>query len=284
MEALLQMKPGQWEWLKAAAITVALRIVAVILVLVIGFRLVKFIERRMLKNRSWLKMDPTLQSFLRSFLRMGLKFLVVVVAIYAAGVEMSSFVAIIGAAGLAVGLALQGSLSNLAGGVLIIALRPFKVGDYIDVASQSGTVSEIGLFYTWLTTLDNRAVILPNAAVSGSTLVNYGIYPTRRADFKFSAAYGADSAEVRRVLMETVKADSRILSTPEPFVKMSGHGASSVEYTVRVWANVSEYWDVYFDMFEAVKTAFDAHGIEIPYPQMVVHSEKGCVHGDGPTA
>jgi small conductance mechanosensitive channel len=201
---------------------------------------------------------------------MGLKLLVIVTAIYTAGVEMTTFVAVIGAAGLAVGLALQGSLSNLAGGVLIIALRPFKVGDYVEGASQSGTVTEIGLFYTHLTTPDNKAVIIPNSNMANSSLVNYGVFPTRRVDLDFSVSYNSQIKLVKEVIMEVVSKNVMIMKDPEPFIRLARHGASSLDFKLRVWVKSEDYWDVYFTLIEDVKEAFDFAGIEIPYPHLVI--------------
>jgi len=256
--------------LKLIGINFGLKILSVLAVLIIGFKIVNFIEKKIIRNREWKKIDPTLQSFTRSFMRMGLKMLVIVTAIYTAGVEMTTFVAVIGAAGLAVGLALQGSLSNLAGGVLIIALRPFKVGDYIEGVGQSGTVTEIGLFYTHLTTPDNRAVIIPNANIANSELVNYGIYPTRRVDLDISTSYQTNIELVKAVISEVVNKNTLILKDPLPFVRLSDHADSVLKFKVRVWVKSEDYWDTYFALMEGIKMAFDEAGIEIPYPQLVV--------------
>lgn len=256
--------------IKKIGLDLGVKLLMVLLVLLIGFKLVTILEKQLIKNRGWVKVDPTLQSFLRSFIKMGLKLLVIVTAIYTAGVEMTTFVAVIGAAGLAVGLALQGSLSNLAGGVLIIALRPFKVGDYVEGAGQSGTVTEIGLFYTHLTTPDNKAVIIPNSNMANSSLVNYGVFPTRRVDLDFSVSYNTQIKLVKSVILEVIEKNSMILMDPEPFIRLSKHGSSSLDFKVRVWVKSEDYWDVYFTLIEDVKEAFDVAGIEIPYPHLVV--------------
>lgn len=260
--------------LKRIGLDLGTKFLMVVIVLIVGFKIVSFIEKRMMKNRSWIKIDPTLQSFLRSFTKMALKMLVIVTAIYTAGVEMTTFVAVIGAAGLAIGLALQGSLSNLAGGVLIIALRPFRVGDYVEGSGQSGTVTEIGLFYTHLTTPDNKAVIIPNASIANSSLVNYGIFPTRRVDLDFSVAYNSSIKLVKQVILDVVERNPMILNDPEPFIRLAKHGASSLDFKLRVWVNSPDYWDVYFTLLEDVKEAFDLAGIEIPYPHMVVQQSR----------
>ncbi|HAS72517.1 MAG TPA: mechanosensitive ion channel protein MscS [Clostridiales bacterium UBA8960] len=256
--------------LKKIGLEMGTKFIMVLAVLVIGFKIVSFIEHRVMKNRSWIKIDPTLQSFLKSFMKIALKMMVIVTAIYSAGVEMTTFVAVIGAAGLAIGLALQGSLSNLAGGVLIIGLRPFKVGDYVEGAGQAGTVTEIGLFYTHLTTPDNKAVIIPNASIANSSLVNYGVFPTRRVDLDFSVAYHSQIKLVKSVILDVVERNELIMKDPEPFIRLAKHGASSLDFKLRVWVKSTDYWDVYFTLLEEVKDAFDLAGIEIPYPHVVV--------------
>lgn len=266
------------EWisqLKIIGLSFGIKLITVLAVLIIGFKIVSIIEHRMTKMKSYLKIDPTLQSFLKSFSKMGLKLLVIVTAIYTAGVEMTTFVAVIGAAGIAIGLALQGSLSNLAGGVLIIALRPFKVGDYIEGAGKAGSVTEIGLFYTHLTTPDNIAIIIPNANMANSALVNYGVFPTRRVDLEFSVAYQTSITVVKNVITEVTNQHPLILKEPEPFVRLANHGASSLDFKVRVWVQASDYWEVYFSLLEQVKEAFDHASIEIPYPHLsIINQEK----------
>ena len=259
--------------IKLIGVDLGIRVISVLLVLIIGFRIVRFIEKRIMKNRSWVKTDPTLQSFLRSFMKMGLKLLVIVTAIYTAGIEMTSFVAVIGAAGLAVGLALQGSLSNLAGGVLIIALRPFRVGDYIEGVGQSGTVTDIGLFYTHLTTPDNRAVIIPNASIANSSVVNYGIFPTRRVDLEIMVAHNAQIETVKAVIFEVISRNKMILDDPVPFVRLASHEAISLNFVVRVWVLSGDYWEVHFSMIEELKEAFNQAGIELPYPKFVINQK-----------
>ncbi len=259
--------------IKLIGIEFGLKIIMVLVVLIIGFKLVNFIEKRVVRNKLWVKMDPTLQSFLRSFFKFGLKMMVVVTAIYTAGVEMTSFVAIIGAAGLAVGLALQGSLSNLAGGVLIIALRPYKVGDYIEGVGQAGTVTDIGLFYTHLTTPDNRAIIIPNANIANSSLVNYGVFPTRRVDLEIAVSYQTQIKHFKSVIKEVVANNPLVLKEPEAFIRLAKHGSSSLNFYVRVWVNSVDYWEVYHTLMEDIKEALDKAGIEIPYPQLVLKQE-----------
>lgn len=262
---------NKWEIIGDKVIMFGLRAMIFVLILVLGFKLVKFINKKLRKKKSWVKMDPTLRTFVYSVTSGLLKLGVIAVAVVASGIETSSFFAVVGAAGVAIGLALQGSLSNLAAGVLIITNRPFRIGDYIDTAGTSGTVTEIGLFYTYLTTPDNKAVIIPNSSVTTSVITNYGIYTTRRLDFDFGVSYDSDTITVKRVLMEVANENKLILKDPEPFVAMTTHADSYVGYKLRVWVKAADYWDLYFEMHEAVKTAFDREGIDIPFPQLVLH-------------
>ncbi|MDD3298666.1 MAG: mechanosensitive ion channel, partial [Firmicutes bacterium] len=200
-----------------------------------------------------------------------LKALLVVAIISILGIETTSFVALFGAAGLAVGLAFQGSLSNFAGGVLILVTKPFKVGDYIEANGHSGTVEAIQILYTDLVTVDNKVIRIPNGSLSNASITNYSEKDTRRVDFQFGAGYEADPAKVVRVLTDIVANHPQALKEPEPFVRMSEHGDSAVIYTVRVWVKAADYWTVHFDVIEKVKQRFDEEGLSIPYPQMDVH-------------
>ncbi|MBF4694327.1 mechanosensitive ion channel family protein [Fusibacter ferrireducens] len=261
------------EAFKTSMMTLGFKALSGILILIIGFKVVNLIDYRLNRGKNFIKIDPTLKSFLSSATRMGLKGLVVITAILQLGVQITSFVAILGTAGLAVGLALQGSLSNLAGGVLIIFLRPFRVGDYIEGNGHAGTVRDIGLFYTHLTTPDNKAVIIPNSGLANSSLINYSEHSERRVDFDFGVSYDADIKTVKKVILEVIERNELILKTPEPFVRLANHGASSLDFKVRVWVASENYWDVFFTTQEEVKEAFDKAGIEIPYPHMVVQTQ-----------
>lgn len=261
------------ESLKLMVVQFGLKLILALLTLVIGFKVANFIENRLEKTKSWMKVDDTLQLFLGSAIRIGLKALVIISAILIAGVPMATFVTILGAAGLAIGLALQGSLSNLAGGVLIIALRPFHVGDYIDGAGFSGTVTEIGLFYTQMKTVDNKAIVIPNSKISSDAVVNYGYYPTRRLDIDFGVDYGSDIEHVKRTILDVINNHPMVLKDPEPFVRLGTHADSALVFKTRVWVNTADYWSLNFDLQEQVKEALDANGIEIPYPHVVVQQK-----------
>jgi small conductance mechanosensitive channel len=187
------------------------------------------------------------------------------------GIEMTSFVAILGAAGLAVGLALSGTLQNFAGGVMILAFKPFKVGDFIDAQGYMGTVSEIQIFNTILKTPDNKTIIIPNGGLSTSSMTNFSTEPKRRVDWTFGVGYGDDAEKTKAVLRKLIDEDSRILQDPEPFIALSELADSSVNFVVRAWVNAADYWAVFFDMNDKVYKTFDKEGLNIPYPQMDVH-------------
>lgn len=259
---------------KVILMDLGMNILAAFAIMVIGFKIIKMIDKHMNEAKNFVKIDPTLKSFLSSAMRMGLKALVIITAVYQLGIPMTSFVALIGAAGLAVGLALQGSLSNLAGGVLIIFLRPFKVGDFIEGGGHSGTVRDIGLFYTYLTTPDNRSVVIPNSGLSSSALINFSEHSERRVDFDFGVSYASDIKKVKGIILEVIERNELIFNEPAPFIRLAKHGASSLDFKVRVWTASENYWEVFFTMQEDIKEAFDAAGIEIPYPHMVIQTDR----------
>ncbi len=248
-----------------------LKIVTAIIILIIGLWIVKMIVNavgKVLKKRN---MDDSLQGFLRSLLGGLLKIMLVIAVLGHVGIEMTSFIAILGAAGLAIGMALSGTLQNFAGGVMILIFKPFKVGDVIDAQGYIGSVKEIQIFVTILKTPDNKTIIIPNGPLSTSSLTNYSTEATRRVDFTFGIGYGDDIDKAKSVLQGLIDADSRILKDPASFIAVSELADSSVNFTVRVWANAADYWGIFFDMNEAVKKAFDKEGISIPFPQTDVH-------------
>lgn len=219
-------------------------------------------------------MDPSLAPFLKSLISAVLKVMLLISVIGMVGVEATSFVAVLGAMGLAIGLALQGTLQNFAGGVIILLLKPFKVGDVIDAQGYIGSVHSIQIFNTYLKTPDNKTIIIPNGGLANSSMTNYSTEPRRRVDWTFGVGYGDSTEKTRETLMELIKADSRILSDPEPFIALSELGDSSVNFVVRVWVEASDYWGVNFDMNEKVYNKFNDAGLNIPYPQMDVHVHK----------
>lgn len=249
-------------------------VVAALLTLIVGLWIISMITKGMSKAMTKRNMDPSLRPFLKSLISTILKVMLFISVIGMVGIEATSFVAVLGAAGLAVGLALQGTLQNFSGGVIILLLKPFKVGDWIDTGSYAGTVHAIQIFNTFLKTPDNKTIIIPNGGLANSSLTNFSAEPRRRVDWTFGVAYGDSSQKTRDTLMELINADSRILRDPEPFIALSGLGDSSVNFVVRVWVEAADYWAVFFDMNEKVYNKFNEAGLNIPFPQMDVHLHK----------
>ena len=220
------------------------------------------------------KLDSTIVDFVSNMVRYAIVAFVIIAALGQIGVETTSFVAIVGAAGLAIGLALQGSLSNFASGVLIIALRPFKAGEYIEAAGTAGVVESVQIFSTTLTTADNKYVVVPNSSILSGNIINYSRKPTRRIDLVIGVSYSADLAKTKAVLEAVLAANSKVLPTPAPQVAVAELADSSVNLVVRPWVNGGDYWPVRFELMEAIKNGLDEAGIEIPFPQMDIHTDK----------
>ena len=270
-EITAMVNPEQFNALVEGASKFGLQIIAAIAVFIIGRwlarRLTEFLERGLKRAGT----DPTLVSFFRNIAYFGLLVLVIIAAVGQLGVQTTSFIAILGAAGLAVGLALQGSLANFAAGVLMIIFRPFKSGDFVEAAGTAGVVEEIQLFTTTMRTPDNKTIIIPNAQVTSDTITNYSARDTRRLDLVFGVSYTDDLDKVKRVIGEVLAEEPRLLKDPEPLVGLLELGDSSVNFAVRPWVKSSEYWPVFFDLQEAMKKRFDKEGISIPFPQRDVH-------------
>jgi small conductance mechanosensitive channel len=251
-----------------------LRLLGAIVVLVIGLWIIKILtkssQRLMIKS----KIDASLSSFLKSMIDILLKVLLIISVMSMMGIQMTSFIALLGAAGLAVGMALSGTLQNFAGGMMILIFKPFKVGDYINAQSHSGTVKEIQIFVTVLTTPDNKTIIIPNGPLSNSSLTNFSAQSKRRVNWSFGIAYGDDYDTAKKMLLNMMEKDKRILSNPEPFVALGELADSSVSLTVRAWVNAADYWGVYFDMNENFYKSADKFNLSIPFPQMDVHLDK----------
>lgn len=239
--------------------------------LLIGLWVIKLLVKGMDKAMEKGDVDISLRKFLKSLTSIGLKVLLLISVASMLGIATTSFVAVIGAAGLAVGLALQGSLSNFAGGVLILIFRPFKIGDVIEAQGHLGKVDEIQVFNTVLKTPDNKTIIIPNGAVSNGSIVNFSTEETRRVDMTFGIGYEDDIQKAKSLLSELVAKDERVLHEPAPQVLLSELADSSVNFVVRAWVKGADYWDLFFDMQEKVKLTFDANKISIPYPQHDVH-------------
>ena len=240
-------------------------------VLILGLWITNILTRSIKKLLLKGEFDKSLVSFLSSLINTILKVLVVISALGMLGVEMTSFIALLGAAGLAVGMALSGTLQNFAGGVMILIFKPFKVGNFIDAQGHMGTVKEIQIFNTILTTPDHKTIILPNGGLSTGSMVNYSTQAKRRVDWTFGIGYGNDSDTAKRVLLTLINQDDRVLKNPEPFVALSELADSSVNFVVRAWVKAPDYWGVYFAMNEKVYKTFEKEGLSIPYPQMDVH-------------
>ncbi len=248
-----------------------LKIIAAIVIYMVGKLVAKFLrhmtERLMIKS----KVEPTLVNFVSNLVYIALLAFVIIAALGKLGVHTASFVAVLGAAGLAVGLALQGSLSNFAAGVLLIFFKPFKVDDVVEVAGIVGVVEGISIFTTELRTPDNKLVIIPNSKITADKIVNINAKPTRRVDMVFGVSYGDDLDKVKTVIQTVLEEDERILKEPAATVAVNTLADSSVNLVVRPWVNTADYWNVYFDLTEKMKKRFDAEGISIPFPQRDVH-------------
>ena len=243
-----------------------------LLVLLIGFKVIKKIVNNFVLFLEKREIDITLIRFLESLIGTGLKVLLALTILVGYwGIELTGLTAILTSAGVAIGLALQGSLSNFAGGFIILLIRPFKVGDYIETGVYGGTVEQIGLFYTQLTTIDNKLILIPNGTLSNGSLINYSAKENRRVDMTFSVGYENDVIKVKNVLTDIINKNELILDDPEKFVGISAHGPSSVDFIIKVWCKTEDYWTIYFDLLEQVKIRFDEENISIPYPQMDVH-------------
>ncbi|GAB7218503.1 small-conductance mechanosensitive channel MscS [Vibrio comitans] len=252
----------------------AVNIITAVLILFIGNIITKMIANSVSKMLEKRRMDKAVVDFVHALVRYLLFVIVLIAALGRLGVQTASVVAVIGAAGLAVGLALQGSLSNFAAGVLIVAFRPFKSGDYVEIGGVAGSVESIQIFQTVLTTPDNKMVVVPNGGVIGSPITNYSRHATRRVDHIIGVSYSADLKKTEQVIRQTLEADDRLLKDKGIQIGVLALADSSVNFVVRPWCRTEEYWDVYFDTLQAIKIALDENGIEIPFPQMDVHLNK----------
>ncbi|MEZ8944665.1 small-conductance mechanosensitive channel MscS [Vibrio sp. 10N.247.311.12] len=249
-------------------------IISALIILFIGNLIVKAVANSVSKVLQKKKMDRAVVEFVHGLVRYLLFVIVLIAALGRLGVQTASVVAVIGAAGLAVGLALQGSLSNFAAGVLIVAFRPFKSGDYVEIGGVAGSVDSIQIFQTVLTTPDNKMVVVPNGSVIGSPITNYSRHATRRIDLMIGVSYNADLQKTKALLTKICESDERVLKEPGVQVGVHTLADSSVNFVVRPWVSTADYWNVYFDLMQAIKEGLDNEGIEIPFPQMDVHMNK----------
>lgn len=253
------------------ATTSGFKLVAVIVLVIVGLKGIKWLKKWIRTSPRLDKVDSSLRSFAVSFVSVLLYAILFVTVLMILGVPATSFVAVLTTCAAAIGLALQGSLSNFAGGIMILLFKPFKVGDYVEAAGESGTVSEISVVYTELLTYDNKRITIPNGTLTNSVIKNYTSEKLRRVDLTFDTSYKCDVETVKSVISKVIENNPKALKTPEPFVRLSAHNESALTYTVRIWCKTADYWDVNFDTIENVKKAFDENGIEIPYNQLDVH-------------
>lgn len=274
----MEISPETYDAIVKQAIELAYRVVPSILYAILFYLVGRFIIVRVLKGlRKFLngrEESPSLNEFVYSFTKVIL-FIVLFVGLAAIiGVPVTSFLAIFGAAGLAIGLALQGSLSNFAGGLLILAFKPFRVGDVIVGQGHTGKITKIQILYTHLMTFDNREVIIPNGNLANSDIINMSTQDTRRTEITVGVAYGTNIKQAKEIILGILANDPRVLEEPAPFVALNNFGDSSLDLVIRAWASTSELWPVYFDTMESINTEFEKNEIEIPFPQRVVHQMK----------
>ncbi len=247
------------------------QIISAIIIFLIGRLLISIVNKLVAKLLARRHVDAGVQTFVKSFVNIMLTILLIVAIISKLGVDTTSFAALLASAGVAIGMALSGNLQNFAGGLIILLLRPFKVGDFIECQGVSGTVKEIQIFHTILTSPDNKVIYVPNGSLSSGTVINYSREATRRVDWTFCVEYGEDYEKVENVINKLIAADERILDTPAPFVNLIALADSSVNVVVRVWVKSENYWDVFFQMNKSVYATFNKEGINFPFPQLTVH-------------
>ena len=263
--------PAILDKIQAIGIEYGAKVIGALLILIIGMWVVKLIKKTVIRLMEKKDVDPTLVSFLAALVSVALKVFVIVAALGKLDIKTASFVAVLGAAGLAIGLAMQGSLANFAAGVLMIIFKPFSIGDFIEAGGSTGAVVDISIFTTIINSPDNKKIIVPNAQVMGGSITNFGANGTRRVDLVAGIGYGDDIDKAKTVLEGILAADKRILKDPAPTIAVVELADSSVNLVVRPWVDGADYWGVYFDTTETIKKRFDEEGISIPFPQQDVH-------------
>lgn len=260
-----------WKQLLDGCVAIAWRLVAAVAILIVGVALIKLVIRMMKKSKWGAKADPTLHNFIISLTKAALYILLFVTLVGIMGVPLASFVTVLASAGAAIALALQGSLANFASGIIILIFRPIKNNEYVEISGDSGTVIDVGIFYTTLRTPDNKHIIIPNSTVTSSSTTNYSREDVRRLDINFDVAYGTDPEKVKTILFSVINANEKILNEPAPFINISELKDSSLNFLVRVWCKSDDYWDVNFSLLENCTNALKENGIEIPFNQLDVH-------------
>lgn len=267
MEKLLDKLNELW-------VNAGIKLIYVLVILIVGGRLIKLITKLITKGRAFKKLDKSVSSFLLSFIKIALNILLLVIVAGVIGIPSASIITLIGSAGVAIGLAMQGGLSNIAGGLIILVFKPFKVGDFIDTHTDAGTVKSISLFYTTLTTIDNRTVSIPNGNLANSSSVNFSNETERRLDISIDISYNNKIDDVKKCINSVLSKEKRINKEKDVFVRVTNYKESSMEYTIRVWVLKEDYWDVKFDLLENLKNKFDQDGVTIPYNQLDIHIDK----------
>ncbi len=260
-----------WHFLIQLASTFGVNLVISIAIAVIGFKIIKTLKKWIKTSHKLDKIDSGVRSFLGGIVSISLYVVLFILVATRLGIPTTSFIAALASGFAAIGLAMQGALSNFAGGIMILLFKPFKVGDYIETPDAEGTVTDVTVVYTILTTYDNKKITIPNGTLTNSVIENYSACENRRVDLTFSTSYNNDVEQVKKILMDVLKKHPLVLSDPAPFARLSEHSDSALTYSVKAWCKTENYWEVNFDLIEAVKKAFDENKIEIPYPQMDVH-------------
>lgn len=262
-----------WALVVGLVTTYGLSVVGAIVILIVGFMVAGWVKRSVNSSLTKVeKVDETLRGFFSSLAYYAVVIFTIIAVLSQFGVETTSFIAIVGAAGLAIGLALQGTLSSIAAGVMLLLFRPFKVGDYVEGGGLAGTVKSVTLFVTEMATPDNVQIIVPNAQIWGSPIKNYSFHATRRVDIAVGIAYEDEIDKALAAIVDESKKDSRVMADPEPMAAVTDLGDSSVNFAVRVWCNAADYWGLKFDLTKNLKNRLDSEGITIPYPQRTVHT------------
>lgn len=259
------------NWIIPILQDVGLKLLISIAIFIVCRFIIKAVVKGLRNGKASKKLEPTVAHFLANFVNIVLYIILAVTIIAIMGVPMASVIAAIASAGVAIGLALQGALSNFAGGIMILLFHPFRVGDFIEVGGFSGTVDDIDVFYTFLKTGDNKVVTVPNGSIMSNSVVNYSVNGTRRVELNIGVAYGSDIDRVKAILLEEASKHELVLTDPEPFCRLSAQGDSALNFVLRVWVNTPDYWQVNFDLLEAIHKRLEAEEIEIPFPQVDVH-------------
>ena len=271
--SLERMLEKLYEWV----ITRGINMFFGVIFLSIGWKVINKTLKRIRRILESKNADPTITRFLDNVMNVTLKTVLIIIILQYIGVNLTGLTTIVASAGVALSLALKGSLANLAGGVIILVARPFNVGDFIETTEHSGVVEKISIFYTYLVTFDNKQILIPNGILTDSSIVNYSSKEIRRVDLTFSVAYEEDVIRVKNVLINILKKNELVLEEPEFFVGISMHGDSAINFIVKAWCKTEDYWTVYYDLLETVKIKFDEEGISIPYPQMDLHVKKNII-------